>query len=161
MKMCIKCNETKSLDQFREYFKKSKRDTSIKYSYLMGECKKCEYKRVRQWERENPQKRQDCVNKWKRNNKDKGWYKKQLDVDPIKRAAIFKVHTNVKKGNLLKPNICSLCKKECSPQAHHEDYSKPLSVIWVCSTCHSLLHRGGINEFLEAPRETSECGIWS
>jgi hypothetical protein len=41
-------------------------------------------------------------------------------------------------GRIAKPMFC-----DCGslyPQAHHEDYSKPLEVLWVCRDCHRKLH---------------------
>jgi hypothetical protein len=34
---------------------------------------------------------------------------------------------------------CVKCGDENS-QMHHEDYDKPLEVIWVCRPCHLKLH---------------------
>lgn len=43
-------------------------------------------------------------------------------------------------GHIVKPKTCEMCFKKCSPQAHHPNYRKPLSVIWVCSLCHAKFH---------------------
>lgn len=42
-----------------------------------------------------------------------------------------------------KPRYCQVkgCKDDC-PQGHHEDYSKPLDVIWMCQEHHSRWHKG-------------------
>jgi len=44
------------------------------------------------------------------------------------------------KKKLIRPNICDICKKTCKPYGHHEDYSKPLEVIWMCPKCHFYYH---------------------
>lgn len=35
---------------------------------------------------------------------------------------------------------CYICGKEKS-QAHHEDYFKPLDIIWLCSKHHAIRHK--------------------
>jgi hypothetical protein len=45
------------------------------------------------------------------------------------------------RGKLQRPDHCSKCFKECVPEAHHEDYNKPLEVTWLCADCHREEHR--------------------
>lgn len=46
----------------------------------------------------------------------------------------------IKKGVLSKPSECERCRKEARLHGHHEDYSKPLCVIWLCNSCHAREH---------------------
>jgi len=50
------------------------------------------------------------------------------------------VRNAVRYGKMQKSNTCEMCGKQGTTQAHHEDYSKPLDVIWVCTTCHGKIH---------------------
>jgi len=45
---------------------------------------------------------------------------------------------------LEKPAVCHHCQLPSKRplHAHHEDYSKPLDVVWLCSACHRFFHRG-------------------
>ena len=43
----------------------------------------------------------------------------------------------VNKRQLSRPHTCSSCGKLCKAEGHHEDYSRPLEVIWLCRKCHS------------------------
>lgn len=40
-----------------------------------------------------------------------------------------------------KPDSCQNCGCSCNPHGHHEDYSKPLDVMWLCVPCHAERHR--------------------
>lgn len=50
------------------------------------------------------------------------------------------LHVYLKRGHVIKLP-CRDCGSEKS-EAHHEDYSKPLEVIWLCRGCHLKLHNG-------------------
>ncbi|MBX4188447.1 MAG: hypothetical protein KW793_04960 [Candidatus Doudnabacteria bacterium] len=58
--------------------------------------------------------------------------------NPEKKKAHYKVWYAVKVGKLLrKPcEVCGLKKVH----AHHEDYSRPLDVRWLCPSHHQLEH---------------------
>ncbi len=47
-------------------------------------------------------------------------------------------HMYIKRGKLVK-QPCEYCGNR-SVQAHHDDYSKPLMVKWLCKECHELHH---------------------
>lgn len=53
-------------------------------------------------------------------------------------------------GKISRPNSCSHCGYGCKPQAHHDDYSKPLDVRWLCVSCHRRLHNGTLTDSLPA-----------
>jgi hypothetical protein len=57
--------------------------------------------------------------------------------NPEKFRARNVVTHAIRDGKLIRPSRCSLCLLECKPQAHHEDYSKPLDVVWLCRPCHA------------------------
>ncbi len=46
----------------------------------------------------------------------------------------------LKSGKILKPLNCSTCEKLGRIEGHHDDYEKPLEVIWLCTSCHGKLH---------------------
>jgi hypothetical protein len=62
------------------------------------------------------------------------------ESDPVKRAARVAVGNAVRDGALLKSPECEVCGVTTDTHGHHEDYSKPLEVIWVCTACHALIH---------------------
>ena len=64
--------------------------------------------------------------------------------NPEKHAARRALRRAVKLGRIAKPDSCSACLKSLPPakiHGHHEDYSKPLEVVWLCADCHGKQHR--------------------
>ena len=57
---------------------------------------------------------------------------------PERRRAQWKVREAIKKGKLVKES-CIICGNE-KVHGHHQDYSKPLEVIWLCAKHHKALH---------------------
>ena len=46
----------------------------------------------------------------------------------------------VRCGKLIPLSLCEDCGKKTKLQKHHADYSKPLSVEWLCTKCHGKRH---------------------
>ena len=70
------------------------------------------------------------------------WYSKYNADNRIKLNAQEMVRYYVKKAKLIKPENCSLCERSgIKIDAHHEDYSKPLDIVWLCCNCHLAIHR--------------------
>jgi hypothetical protein len=68
---------------------------------------------------------------------------KWINKTPEARAAHVILGNAVKGGRLEKPTYCSRCgvkPKRRDMHAHHEDYAKPLDVIWLCVKCHNSKH---------------------
>jgi len=64
------------------------------------------------------------------------------------KAASSKLRYNVLNGSIKKPEICSSCGEERRLLGHHEDYEKPLEVVWLCHSCHKRLHNDKTQEAL-------------
>ncbi len=68
------------------------------------------------------------VNKaWRHANKEKA----QAHIE-VQKAKL--------RGDLVAPDSCQDCGVTGRLEGHHEDYSKPLEVDWLCSSCHRLRH---------------------
>ncbi len=68
------------------------------------------------------------------------------------------VYQAVKNNELEKPTRCEWCGAELPLDGHHPDYSKPLTVIWLCRSCHSKLH-SSIRKAISTAKRTSKAGI--
>ncbi len=58
-----------------------------------------------------------------------------------KRLARHAVTKALRKNDLQRSLFCESCNRETKTEAHHIDYGKPLSVIWLCDKCHGKAHR--------------------
>ena len=140
-KFCPGCSLTLSAELF--YVRKTRFDGLSSY------CKKCDYRRAKERAHKNWDKHLDNQKRWK-----KAYYG---DVSPyylykdrprkrIKEhdSARDKLGKAVRRGDLIKPDKCSVCLTELPKSkihGHHEDYSKPLEVKWICQPCHGKIHR--------------------
>ena len=59
---------------------------------------------------------------------------------PHKQDARIKLNNAVRCGKIYRPDCCENCEDLGKVHGHHEDYSKPLEVLWVCSDCHTEIH---------------------
>ena len=71
------------------------------------------------------------------------WYVKNRQRNPVYREhnKIGQLLRDaVKRGRIKRALNCQQCFKKTKVVAHHIDYDKPFEVIWLCKSCHSLLH---------------------
>jgi len=150
-KECFKCNVVKPLLEF--YKHKAMGD-----GYL-NKCKECTKSDVNKYREENIEK----VKEYDRNRPNHQYRiqqnKDRLLSNPIakkkndeqrnewskrnkhKRNAHLKVARAILKGTVIRKYSCEKCSSDLLVEAHHEDYSKPLDVVWLCSKCHHLRHK--------------------
>ena len=78
----------------------------------------------------------ECHARWARNNRPKH---KDLPEESRRKAIVrAKLHVYTKRGKVQK-GVCSVC-GEVKVEAHHEDYSKPFDVVWLCRKHHVEYH---------------------
>lgn len=80
--------------------------------------------------------------------------KKYMAANPVKDSAKRTVRAALLAGYITRPALCENCNTTGVPcrdgratiHAHHEDYSKPLEVTWLCVLCHAARHRALVRE---------------
>ena len=68
---------------------------------------------------------------------------------PADKRTQSKCHRRVARainmGALSRPKRCTICGRSSEEAgmlyAHHEDYANPLSVIFLCKSCHKIVHK--------------------
>ena len=150
MKVCFKCNIEKPLSGY--YRHKAMADGHL------NKCKECTKKdshkhraenleRVRAYDRNRPNRAERIKKQSEYHKTDKGkevsltGMRNYRKANPDRYKANCAVSNAVRDGRLKRPSLCSKCLIECKPHAHHDDYSKPLSVRWLCVGCHHEFHK--------------------
>lgn len=59
---------------------------------------------------------------------------------PQKFAARTALNNAVRDGTLDKPDMCEDCGGQARLHGHHDNYAKPLDVLWLCVPCHNAWH---------------------
>jgi hypothetical protein len=143
MKKCFKCLEFKDIDDFYKHSKMA--------DGHLNKCKTCSQK--------------DCSDRIKIKSLDRDWILKEklrcriksnlnrksltkeekkqsqdkyCEKYPEKLLAHRAVYKAIKNGNLIKLT-CEIC-GEIKSEAHHDDYSKPLDIRWLCDYDHKQFH---------------------
>lgn len=133
MKRCFKCLCEKPLDEFY-------RHAQMGDGHL-NKCKDCTKKdvkehRQREWERVRAYDRMRASQPH-RVAKAKEIQAAWKAAHPERRSAQNKVWAALRSGKLQK-QPCWECGS--AAEAHHPDYSRPLDVVWLCSTHHKQAH---------------------
>ena len=129
-KTCFKCN--RELDVCEFYKHPNMKDGRL------GKCKLCT---------------KDDVSKNYHKNKEHytRYDKERYASDPKRRRAVESrskekkkassmINVRVQRGTMTRGS-CEICGKERAC-GHHEDYAKPLDVVWLCYRHHAQLHGG-------------------
>ena len=134
MKRCPTCKQTKPIS---EYYK-----DSYRYDGIMWLCKDCQRLRYRKKRQNNPKIYREKDKRYYIKHKEEITAKRKNDYqrDKIKIAARYKARNALYKGIIVR-GACEVCGDKKS-FAHHDDYTKPLDVRWLCSTHHMRLHHG-------------------
>jgi hypothetical protein len=145
-KLCFKCNIVKPLSEFYKHPQMA--------DGRLGKCKECTKKdtskreamlsKVPEWKekelarhREKSSRARACGKVSSREICNKGqraWYQRNKE----KKYAHGCVSNALKSGKLTR-QPCEVC-NEPRVQAHHDDYSKPLDVKWLCVKHHAERH---------------------
>ena len=60
---------------------------------------------------------------------------------PMRYAAHVITSNAIRDGRLIQASNCSVCNSNEKIEGHHDDYTKPLEVRWLCEACHKEWHR--------------------
>ena len=69
--------------------------------------------------------------------------------NPEKRKAHYATGNAIRDGNLIK-QPCEVCSTTEDIEAHHDDYTKPLEVRWLCTKHHAEHHKNEREELRQA-----------
>jgi ribosomal protein S27AE len=134
-KECFKCKKEKDLSEF--YCHPKMADGHL------NKCKCCNKK-------DSSEHRNKNIEKVREYDRERGKRPERIKIgvqitkiwrakDIRRQRAHNAVHAAIKSGKLVRQS-CLRC-EHGKTIAHHEDYSKPLDVIWLCQPCHKTRHK--------------------
>lgn len=151
MKTCFCCKRTLELSEFYAH-------EAMGDGYL-NKCKACvrSARRGRYWKDpetsrakdraryENPERQKQVAESYKRNRsaeRNRLYSKTHTRRHPLARTARVAVNNAIRDGRLVR-GPCVEC-GATPAEGHHDDYTKPLEVRWLCRRCHNEWHKHNI-----------------
>jgi len=132
LKQCFKCGKHLPRQAFYRHSKMA--------DGLLGKCKSCTKNDAINHRMKNPERMRESERARRQTPKRRAWAK-QYENTPARKRISFahhKVCQAIIDGKLVK-KPCEVCGDKAN--AHHDDYSKPLDVRWLCTTHHVEHHR--------------------
>lgn len=129
-KTCRRCGIEKDISEF--YIHPKMKDGHL------NACKLCVRKRVKDYQQTDAGRATQSRRNQKPERKAhirataKKWAAKYRDR---RRAQSILAHALLR-GSITRPEKCDECPNTKHISAHHEDYSRPLDVQWLCPKCH-------------------------
>lgn len=137
-KICRTCHKEKSIGEFYKHSEMADGHLNI--------CKDCTKIRVTKHRNNNL----DRIRKYDNGRPRRSYTTKKYKKDfPKRRDVHCKTDSALKRGMIKKQNQCEDCgttKKRVVK--HHDDYSQPFEVRWLCDVCHHKWHKAngaGVN----------------
>ena len=134
-KTCTECGVEKPLEEFH-------RNRRAKNGHI-NQCKACVRPKNAAWNRKNKKRHAETTRAYRERHPER--------MRAMRRAANKKsrektrarrlVNRAIAAGTLIRPETCDGCDGPGPIEAHHDDYSKPLEVRWLCRTCHGKTWR--------------------
>ena len=150
MKDCIGCSCTKPLSDFPK-----RKDAKDGCRNTCNTCTNSDWKEYKQGNRESylenarrytrTEKGRELRKSWRLSAKgreiNREYQERYRLESPEKHKAHYLLAYAVKTGKVTKSENCNKCGSSDHIHGHHEDYSKPLEVEWICAICHVALHK--------------------
>lgn len=133
MKVCSSCGSSKPLSEFYKW--------KLGKDGYRASCKSCTNKQNKSSSAKNPEAALRAKRKYKKVNVEsvRAQTQNYRDSNPIKREAHVAVQLALRNGTLGRKD-CECCGATSGVVAHHDDYSKPLDVRWLCNLHHKQWH---------------------
>ena len=129
-KFCNKCKKEKLRSEFNK--------CSSITDGLQHQCKECRAEIQREYRK--TQKGKDRDSRYNSSKKHKDACYRYWAKRPLAQKANYSITNAVRDGRIIKPDNCESCGKKCNPEGHHDDYSEPMNVRWLCTKCHKQWH---------------------
>ena len=128
---CKKCSLTKPVSDFYKQ----------QYSRIsgLGECADCTKARVKANRLVNVEYYR-AFDRSRGNRQPPDYFQSYRGNNKAKYAAHTMLNNAVRDGRIDKLKVCEDCGLDGKIHGHHDDYSKPLEVRWLCAACHRQWH---------------------
>jgi hypothetical protein len=150
MKVCRECNTEKPFDEFYKHPKMA--------DGHLNKCAACVKARVTKHREANLEKiiaydrarakkphRMQARKQYAKTEAGKLAKKRATDAYNKRYPMVYAAHVitgnAIRDGKLISASSCSCCGSTTKIEGHHDDYTKPLDIRWLCEACHKQWHR--------------------